>query len=97
VRRKLRQVGAPKKCAEIFRPKNPETLTKSLGALFDILGAPQKLRFFKKTKKSALFEVRRPKIGALFRCAKKCAQFTKSKRRTLWLRRRTSLDCYIPL
>jgi hypothetical protein len=97
VRRKVRRLDAPQKCAEIFSPQNPETVTKSLGALFGNLGAPQKLRFFKTTQKSAAFKVRRPKIGALFRCAKKCAQYTESERRTLWLRRRTFLMCYIPL
>jgi hypothetical protein len=97
VRRKVRQVGAPQKCAEFFRPQNPETLAKSVGALFGNLGAPQKLRFFKMAQKSAAFEVRRPKMGALFRCAKKCAHFTVNERRTLWIRRRTSLLCYIPV
>jgi hypothetical protein len=55
VRRKVRQVGAPKKCAEFFRPQNPETLAKSLGALFEIFGAPQKLRRTEATQKSAVF------------------------------------------
>jgi hypothetical protein len=55
VRRNLRQVGAAKKCAEISRPQIAETLTKSLGAVFGFFGAPQKLRFFKATQKSAVF------------------------------------------
>jgi hypothetical protein len=83
VRRKVRRKGAPQKCAENSRPQNPETLAKYEGALFDKMGAPQKLRFFNATQKSAAFEVRRPKMGALFRCAKKCAEFTESERRTL--------------
>jgi hypothetical protein len=51
----VRQVGAAKNCAEIFRPQNPETLAKSLGALFDFFGAPQKLRRTEATQKSAVF------------------------------------------
>jgi hypothetical protein len=51
----VRRIGAAKKCAEFFRPQIAETLAKYLGALFEIFGAPQKLRRTEATQKSAVF------------------------------------------
>jgi hypothetical protein len=47
----VRQVGAPKKCAEIFRPQNLESLAKSVGALFGNLGAPAFTALFQNDSK----------------------------------------------